>query len=149
MFQIIADFYEHKSVIVTSNLEFGQLNQVFGDNRLTSSIVERVVHHAHVIAFTRGKLQVKKCSFIGKNIRWNLMYDYGHKNLPLLSCLLPTIATRFTTYRQCITNGKRQESEFTTIRILKDKKPNPSVFLARNYALDHLQTRPFLEDSHL
>jgi DNA replication protein DnaC len=39
-------------VIVTSNLEFGQWNRVFGDNRLTAALVDRLVHHAHIIAFT-------------------------------------------------------------------------------------------------
>ena len=52
LFHIIADCYEQKSVIVTSNLEFGQWNRIFGDNRLTSALVDRLVHHAHIIAFT-------------------------------------------------------------------------------------------------
>ncbi|MCM3738534.1 IS21-like element helper ATPase IstB [Bacillus cytotoxicus] len=52
LFHVIADCYEQKSVIVTSNLEFGQWNRVFGDNRLTSALVDRLVHHAHIIAFT-------------------------------------------------------------------------------------------------
>ena len=32
-------------MIVTSNLEFGQWNRIFGDNRLTSALVDRLVHH--------------------------------------------------------------------------------------------------------
>ncbi|WP_255288195.1 ATP-binding protein, partial [Bacillus thuringiensis] len=52
LFHIIADCYEQKSVIVTSNLEFGQWNRIFGDNRLTSALVDRLVHHPHIIAFT-------------------------------------------------------------------------------------------------
>lgn len=52
LFHIIADCYEQKSVIVTSNLEFGQWTRIFGDNRLTSALVDRLVHHAHIIAFT-------------------------------------------------------------------------------------------------
>ncbi|ADU94291.1 MULTISPECIES: IS21-like element helper ATPase IstB [Geobacillus] len=52
LFHIIADCYERKSVIVTSNLEFGQWNRVFGDNRLTAALVDRLVHHAHILAFT-------------------------------------------------------------------------------------------------
>ncbi|WP_345943238.1 ATP-binding protein [Bacillus cereus group sp. N6] len=52
LFHIIADCYEQKSVIVTSNLESGQWNRIFGDNRLTSALVDRLVHHAHIIAFT-------------------------------------------------------------------------------------------------
>lgn len=53
LFHIIADCYEQKSVIITSNLEFGQWNHVFGDNRLTLALVDRLVHHAHIIACTR------------------------------------------------------------------------------------------------
>ncbi|HDW3057949.1 TPA: IS21-like element helper ATPase IstB [Bacillus cereus] len=52
LFHIIADCYEQKSVLVTSNLEFGQWNRIFGDNRLTSALMDRLVHHAHIIAFT-------------------------------------------------------------------------------------------------
>jgi DNA replication protein DnaC len=59
LFHIIADCYEHKSVIVTSNLEFGQWNRVFGDNRLTTALVDRLVHHAHVIAFTGDSYRLK------------------------------------------------------------------------------------------
>lgn len=52
LFHIIANCYEQKSVIVTSNLEFSEWSKVFGDNRLTSALVDRLVHHAHVFAFT-------------------------------------------------------------------------------------------------
>ncbi|WP_211207784.1 ATP-binding protein [Citrobacter freundii] len=33
-------------------LSFGQWNTVFGDARLTAALVDRLVHHAHVLAFT-------------------------------------------------------------------------------------------------
>lgn len=59
LFHIIADCYEHKSVIVTSNLEFGQWNRIFGDNRLTTALVDRLVHHAHVVAFTGESYRLK------------------------------------------------------------------------------------------
>jgi DNA replication protein DnaC len=59
LFHIIADCYEKKSVIVTSNLEFGQWNRIFGDNRLTSALVDRLIHHAHVVAFTGESFRLK------------------------------------------------------------------------------------------
>ncbi|HHY18810.1 MAG TPA: ATP-binding protein, partial [Firmicutes bacterium] len=37
---------------VTSNLQFGEWNTVFGDNRLTSAIIDRLIHHAHIMTFT-------------------------------------------------------------------------------------------------
>jgi len=52
LFHVISACYEHHSVMITSNLEFGQWNSVFGDTRLTAALVDRLVHHAHVLAFT-------------------------------------------------------------------------------------------------
>ncbi|WP_429843920.1 IS21-like element helper ATPase IstB [Brevibacillus sp. FIR094] len=52
LFQLISECYERISVIVTSNLEFSQWNTVFGDNRLTAALIDRLVHHAHIVAFT-------------------------------------------------------------------------------------------------
>lgn len=59
LFHMIADCYEQKSVIVTSNLEFGQWNRVFGDNRLTGALVDRLVHHAHILAFKGESYRLK------------------------------------------------------------------------------------------
>lgn len=52
LFHVISECYEQRSVIVTSNLEFGQWNTVLGDARLTAALIDRLVHHAHVLAFT-------------------------------------------------------------------------------------------------
>lgn len=72
LFHIIADCYEHKSVIVTSNLEFGQWNRVFGDNRLTSALVDRLVHHAHVIAFTGESYRLKNALSSVNSVKENI-----------------------------------------------------------------------------
>lgn len=52
LFQIVSDCYERKSLIITSNLEFSQWNSVFGDNRLTAALIDRLVHHSHVAVFS-------------------------------------------------------------------------------------------------
>ncbi len=60
LFNVIADCYERSSVIVTSNLEFGQWTSVFGDSRLTAALVDRLVHHAHILAFTGESYRLRK-----------------------------------------------------------------------------------------
>src|SRR5690606_8809552 len=52
LFNVIADSYERRSVIVTTNLEFGQWNTVLADDRLTAALIDRLVHHAHVLGFS-------------------------------------------------------------------------------------------------
>jgi DNA replication protein DnaC len=51
LFQLISEFYEQKSLIITSNLEFSQWNRIFTDSRLTAALVDRLIHHAHIISF--------------------------------------------------------------------------------------------------
>lgn len=52
LFQVISDCYERKSLIITSNLEFSQWNTVFGDNRLTAALIDRLIHHSHICIFS-------------------------------------------------------------------------------------------------
>ncbi len=51
LFQIVADFYESKSVIITTNLDFSSWNSVFYDEKLTAAIIDRLIHHSHLIIF--------------------------------------------------------------------------------------------------
>lgn len=52
LFQLISEWYEQKSLIITSNLEFSQWNRIFIDSRLTAALVDRLIHHAHILLFT-------------------------------------------------------------------------------------------------
>lgn len=49
-FQVVAKRYEKGSLLLTSNLPFGQWDQAFaGDATLTAALLDRLLHHAHVI----------------------------------------------------------------------------------------------------
>lgn len=49
-FQVVAKRYEKGSMILTSNLSFGQWDQSFaGDTVLTAALLDRLLHHSHVV----------------------------------------------------------------------------------------------------
>ena len=49
LFQVLAERHEKKSVIITTNLGFGDWTQIFGDPTLTAALLDRITHKAHVI----------------------------------------------------------------------------------------------------
>lgn len=51
IFQFCSTLYERAAMIVTTNLRFADWTQVFGDERLTAALLDRLTHKAHVLEF--------------------------------------------------------------------------------------------------
>ncbi len=51
LFQVISDCYEKRSIILTTNLEFNKWITMLYDELMTSAIIDRIVHHGHLIVF--------------------------------------------------------------------------------------------------
>ena len=51
VFQLFSNLYERVSVMVTSNLGFADWTQVFGDERLTAALLDRLTHRSHILEF--------------------------------------------------------------------------------------------------
>lgn len=51
LFQVISECYEKRSVIVTTNLEFSRWNGIFYDEKMTAAIIDRLIHHSHLLVF--------------------------------------------------------------------------------------------------
>ncbi len=49
LFQLIAKRYEHSSTIITTNQPFSKWGDVFSDAMLANAILDRLLHHSHVI----------------------------------------------------------------------------------------------------
>lgn len=52
LFTFLAERYERRSVLLTSNLVFSQWDQIFKDPMTTVAAIDRVVHHATIIELT-------------------------------------------------------------------------------------------------
>jgi DNA replication protein DnaC len=51
LFQFCSSLYERVALIVTTNLRFADWTQVFGDERLTAALLDRLTHRAHILEF--------------------------------------------------------------------------------------------------
>jgi DNA replication protein DnaC len=51
LFQVCSDLNERVSVIVTTNLRFGDWKQIFGDEKMTAALLDRLTHKAHILEF--------------------------------------------------------------------------------------------------
>ncbi len=51
LFTLLAERYERRSVVITSNLVFSEWDQIFKDPMTTAAAIDRVVHHSLIIEF--------------------------------------------------------------------------------------------------
>jgi len=52
LFQVVSECYERKSLIITTNLEFSRWNDIFADTKITAALLDRIIHHSHLLDFT-------------------------------------------------------------------------------------------------
>lgn len=59
LFQLINKRYEKNSTIITSNKPFGKWHEIFGDVTLANAILDRLLHHSHIININGNSYRLK------------------------------------------------------------------------------------------
>ena len=59
LFQLIAKRYEHNSTIITTNQPFSKWGDVFSDSMLANAILDRLLHHSHVVKMVGPSYRTK------------------------------------------------------------------------------------------
>jgi len=51
LFELVSECYERKSIIINTNIEFSRWVNVFYDEQMTGAIIDRLLHHCHLLLF--------------------------------------------------------------------------------------------------
>ena len=60
LFTLLAERYERRSLLISSNLVFSQWDQIFKDAMTTMAAIDRLVHHSIILEFDGASLRAKK-----------------------------------------------------------------------------------------
>jgi DNA replication protein DnaC len=60
LFEVISRCYERLSIVITSNLPFGEWAEVFGNERMTGALLDRLTHHCHILEINGESFRLRQ-----------------------------------------------------------------------------------------
>src|SRR5438132_3396123 len=68
LFQLCSDLNERVSIIVTTNLRFGDWNSIFGDEIMTTALLDRLTHKGHILEFLGASYRFRQRMHLGEQV---------------------------------------------------------------------------------
>jgi len=62
LFEVVSECYEQRSLIINTNIEFSRWVNVFYDEQMTGAIIDRILHHCHLLLFPGSSNRMRESS---------------------------------------------------------------------------------------
>jgi DNA replication protein DnaC len=81
LFTLMAERYERKSLLITSNLLFSQWDRIFKSPMTTAAAIDRLVHHSAILEIERGSIRAEDAKQRGTKVQVNIDTE-GEQRVP-------------------------------------------------------------------
>jgi len=64
LFEVVSECYEQRSLVITTNMEFSRWVNVFYDEQMTTAILDRILHHCHLLVFPGASNRMREANLL-------------------------------------------------------------------------------------